>query len=127
MAFYRMYGGGGYSSDIEVGVEKVVGTITINGTKYTRYVKIVDCGALPNSTTKTVNLDFDFVGILDYYGISKSNDLSNPYFIRIPWLAANSAKNVVALIDYTNKSIRLTTTSDMSSYAQTHFFLEYYR
>lgn len=68
--------------DIEVGVEKRVGTITINGVTYDRYVKIVDCGALPNSAgaiqTVSVNHDINgIVGVLSLSGIAFSSNMDS--------------------------------------------------
>lgn len=37
-----------------LGTPEEIGTITVNGTTYTKYRVIVDCGVLPNNTTKTV-------------------------------------------------------------------------
>lgn len=58
--------------NIEVGVEKKVGTITINGVTYDRYVKIIDCGQLPNSVgaIQTVAVNHGINGIVGVLSLS---------------------------------------------------------
>ena len=42
------------TGEIEVGVERLVGTFKVSGVVYNRYVKVVDYGVLPNATNKSV-------------------------------------------------------------------------
>lgn len=118
-----MYTGGGYSSDIEVGVEKVVGTITIDGTKYTRYVKVIDFGALPDSTTKSIAHGISsYVGILSIEGVSNRGDMS----INIPNISTASLTDAIGIyIDPTN--INVITGRNYSTYINTYITIEYYK
>lgn len=71
MALYRcMSGSGGGDGSITVGVEKKVGTITIGNTTYDRYVKVVDCGAIPAANTVgSTALGSTYTGVLSLSGM----------------------------------------------------------
>lgn len=109
--------------NIEVGVEKRVGTITINGVTYDRYVKIIDCGALPNSTSITIpnSTISGLVGIINLQGIAYGTN----GFFSVPRTNPNNNLNSISL-DYYNNLIRVVTAADWSTY-NLLVTLEYYK
>lgn len=92
--------------DIEVGKEYKVGTFTLNGVTYDRYVKIVDCGAGPNNETKpTPHGITGIVGVLGLSGIGKATntDVYNP----IPLVTTTGIGDLIRLfVNSTNISLR---------------------
>ena len=115
--------GGGYNlSNIVVGQEYKVGTITINGTKYDRWFKVVDFGTLPNSTTKNVAHGItSYAGFLDIGGASLRS--SDSTVIKLPHISANVTISLVV----TTTQISITSNSNVSAYDKSLVYLEYYR
>lgn len=110
--------------DIEVGVERLVGTIKIGGTVYNRYVKVVDCGALTNNTTKTVAHGISLVGLLSIKGISLNP--TNGTTIPLPYVGTGGINYMVSM--FVNLSnIYITPQSDYTGYTKTYVTLEYYK
>ena len=113
--------------NIEVGVEKKVGTITIGGVTYDRYVKIVDFGALPNNDVDYEPLGETYVGILSISGVAHSSTGNTT----IP-LPNNSNTNLADMVmlnmgNYiVNDSIRIITKANYSTFTAL-IFVEYYR
>lgn len=113
---------------LEVGVEKCIGTIKIGGVVYNRYVKVIDCGALPDgiNTRKTVPH-----GITGNYRILRfsiaSYNPGNDIGVMFP-VVARAVTSVIAqsLIMGSNIEINGNGT-DMSSYTQTFATIEYYK
>lgn len=75
-----MYSGGGYTNSIEVGVEKVVGEIIIDGNKYTRYVKWLDLSAQLPTSAASITVTHGIQGIQKILGIGgvigRSSDIA---------------------------------------------------
>lgn len=115
-------GGDYYVGDLVVGQEQRVGTIKINGTTYNRYVKIVDCGVLPNVDAK--NVVHGITGVVGFLNI-KGTAVSGTTTVTIPRV---SVTNVSYTIDVyvTDTHIRLTTGFDYSSFTAL-VTLEYYK
>ena len=113
--------GGGIDTNLEVGVEKAVGTITINGTTYTRYVKIVDCGALPNATGKQVSHGITYTGVEAIYGTAINT--SNLTSIPLPYTSPSNAIGIYI----TSSIIQINTVSDLRTYNKSYVTIEYYR
>lgn len=113
--------GMGGSDLIEVGVEKAVGQIKIGNNVYTRYVKIVDFGALPNATSKTKAHGATFINML---GISGTASNGSGTEFPLPRISTNSTYNVDMYIS--NANINITTATNLSAYSAL-VCLEYYR
>ena len=113
--------------DIEVGKEYKIGTLTLNGVTYDRYVKVIDFGALPNNNAKNVNTDItgDY-HVLSIDGVAFNNNSG----VMLPLPRVNSnATYMIDLYVYKTSStnaIRLTTYTDLSSYMAL-VTLEYYK
>lgn len=102
-----------YSTD-----ERVVGK-WIDGSDI--YEKTIDCGALPNTTSKTVNhgiVNLDRIISID--GISKDSSLNNIMFPHINTTGAASTSLYV-----TSTTIVIRTFSDMTTYTSTYVTLRY--
>ena len=113
--------GGCVSGDITVGVEKEIGTITIGSTTYTRYIKIVDCGALPNVNAK--NVAHGITGVVGFLNM-KGTAVSGTTTVTIPRVSVTN--NYTIDIYATDTNIRLTTGYDYSSFTAL-VTLEYYK
>lgn len=101
-----------YSTD-----EIDTGKTWIDGKKI--YRKVVDCGALPNNTQKTVNHGISNLGeVTSIVGMSKY--LSAGISIPLPYVGAN---NVYLYVSATG--VVITTTSDLSAYTATKVIIEY--
>ena len=115
-----------YGADIVVGQELEVGTITWNGHTYTRYLKVIDIGALPNNTTKTVN--HNIVGMGGYLHISGIAFSSAGTGQPLPLIMAGSS-NVIGdqvRIQGTSSSVLISTVQDWSA-LEGLVYLEYYK
>lgn len=89
-----------YSTD-----EHIIGT-WIDGS--TLYEKTVDCGALPNNTTKNVSHNISNINnVVSINGIGIGSN-----FIPLPWASAN---NVCSIYAYAT-AIAITSNDDLSSY-----------
>ena len=109
--------------DIEVGVERLVGTFKIGGTVYNRYVKVVDCGALPNNNTK--NVVHGITGVVGFLNV-KGTATNGINTVTIPRVSAITNTNYIIDIYATDTNIKLTTGYDYSSYTAL-VTLEYYK
>ena len=123
-------GGLPYGADIVVGEELEVGTFTIGGTTYTRYVKVVDCGAAPNTLSsnlyyKQVDVGSNFVGLLNINGTA----FASTYQIPLPMInLANDGYSFDFYVDTSLGKIVIRTKSDVSTnYPKILAILEYYR
>ena len=102
-----------YSTD-----ERIVGT-WIDGSEI--YEKTIDCGALPNTTSKSVNHGIENLDrIISIDGISKDNNLNNIMFPHINTVGAASTSLYV-----TSTTIVIRSFSDMSTYNSTYVTLRY--
>ena len=122
MALYRCASGGsGGDGSITVGVEKRVGTITIGGTKYDRYVKVIDGGAFPSTATSlSVALGATYVGILSLEGMISG---ASGYALPLPYTESNGS---IALY-FQSGNIIAVPSKTYSGYTQTLVTVEYYR
>jgi len=106
---------------------------TVSGNKYTfdtydtskgSLLLVVDFGALPNNTVKSVahGLDsswsYKFVKI---YGVASNSSTKN--YIPIPYASSTASKIVELYVDSTNVNIK--TGKDMTSFDTTYVILEY--
>ena len=114
--------------DIEVGKEYKVGTFTLNGVTYDRYLKIVDCGALPNNTSKNVAHGITFIGIIGISGWSayytNPSDTVPTYVIPIP--SVNAVSSILVGVYITPSNIVITGNYDLTTY-HGYVILEYFR
>lgn len=115
-------GGGTAGTDLEFDKEINIGTVKIGGTTYQRYIKIVSCGALPNNSQKNVDHNISFVGVLGLHGVATTDGTA---YIPLPYVHTNTAY-CVAIYTATTQ-LRITTASNMSSYANSYICVEYYR
>ena len=109
--------------DIQVGVEQPIGTFFDGTNTYIRYRKVIDCGALPNNTTKNIDLDLNCIGVIDFKGCS-INTSGN--IICLPW---NTSASNMCYIQYikTEQKLKITSNNSFSSYTTTLVTIEYYR
>lgn len=109
--------------DIQVGVEQPIGTFFDGTNTYIRYRKVIDFGVLPNGTYREIDLNTNFVGILQINLVSR-NPTSNSAF---PITFLNSGNNMVIPQILNGNKFRITTVGDFSSYSKTLITIEYYR
>lgn len=103
-----------------LGTPEEIGTITVNGTTYTKYRVIVDCGVLPNNTTKTVQ-----TGISSMH---KPLSVSGVAFTSLNWVEVLPlhVDNLSIDLSLMNaSSIRLKSNFDASAYSA-FITIEYY-
>lgn len=115
-----------YGADVVVGEELEIGTITWNGHTYTRYLKVIDVGILPNNTTKTVN--HNIVGISGYLHISGIAFSSTGVGQTLPLVMAGSNNTIgdQIRIQGTTSSVLISTAQDWSG-LEGLVYLEYYK
>lgn len=112
--------------DIEVGKEYKVGTFTLNGVTYDRYVKIIDFGQLPsgNPVTKSVPHGISNAsGFLSIQGITQN---STGIVVPIPYAHHSSMSYQIALM-INNDNVSVYTTYDYTAYTKTYIIIEYYK
>ena len=123
-------GGGGIDTNLEVGVEKKVGTITIDGATYTRYVKLFSAGTLPNTTSKDMfTFDEPYEGIIGLSGWARSNNSPKGQILPIPYATGTEAAKsyVIGILARANTGvITITTNYNYGSYTA-FVVVEYYR
>lgn len=100
----------GGSDPIKIGTPFIIGSIEVSGTVYPVYRKIVDCGTLPNATTKRVAHGITYNDVLNLFGTAKNSTVVLP----LPNLHEQTASFIVLFIDGADIVIR--TGSDRSSY-----------
>ena len=85
------------------------------------YRKVVECGALPNSTSKNVatGIDFTVCNVIKIEGVAKNTSTSNTDTIPIPF------SNVVAIGTTKTGDIAISTTENFSIYTISYVILEY--
>jgi hypothetical protein len=85
---------------------------------------VVDCGALPNTTTKTVAHGITCTSttrFVNYWGAA--SDTTALTYIKLPYVSATAANIVEVSIDSTN--INITTGADRTNYNTSLIVLEY--
>lgn len=122
---------GGAEADLEVGVEKEVGTFKIGSTTYKRYVKVIDWGkALPNAKGQDyIDCDFTFTGIISLSAMATGTGTYASFILPIPYVDPASADvngSMKGIVIISNK-IYITVGSDSSGYNKVLVFVEYYR
>ena len=86
------------------------------------YVKVVNFGALPDSTEKPAASGLSNVTVLSLYGISSKGT----YTIPLPMTTASNIYNNVGLFyDDANNNIVITTNTDRTDYTTTYVFVEF--
>ena len=85
------------------------------------YRKVVECGALPNSTSKNVatGIDFTVCNVIKIEGVAKNTSTSNTDTIPIPF------SNVVAIGTTKTGDIAISITENFSIYTISYVILEY--
>ena len=113
--------------DIEVGKEYKVGTFTVDGVTYDRYVKIVDCGAMPSNTTKPVAHGItNILGVLSLEGVMiRSSGTGNTWYV-LPFCDGISLNDTIKVyVDPANINIEANTSWGSNYYV--YVTLEYYK
>lgn len=116
------------TGEIEVGVERLVGTFKINGTVYNRYVKVIDCGALPNGTVNRKTIPHGITGnfrILRFNVVSYSP--GNNIGVMFPIVARAVTPIICQSLIYGSDIEINGNGTDMSTYTQTFATIEYYK
>ena len=102
-----------YSTD-----EKMIG-VWIDGKPL--YQKTVDCGALPNNNTKTVNHNIsDIDVIVHYYGIAQNGDT----FFTLPYVHKSTVGAQVSVVALKSE-VQIQTGSDRSAFTKSYVTLQY--
>ena len=118
-------GGLPFGADIVVGEELEVGTFTINGVTYSRYIKVVDFGALPNNTTEQKTKDFTYVGIINIGGWAYRTDTNSTF--PLPHIGLDDSNNIIfANIWIQDDKITILDNFNLSSFYG-YLVIEYYR
>ena len=86
------------------------------------YQKTVDCGALPNNTTKTVDSGLNNVQVKSMFGYAME---SSGWIIPLPFVPAGNINERCMLQFSDTNSIRIYTNSNLSSYASSYITLQY--
>lgn len=122
--FGTIYGGG----ELIVGVEKEVGTFTDeHGVTHKRYIKIVDCGQMPNETRKTVSHGIDYVKILSVRGVANGEQSNHIYGFSFPrTFAITTSTHICDVYVQDDVIIINSPTYDLSNY-NGYVTLEYYK
>lgn len=96
------------------------GKIWIDGS--TIYRKVIDCGTLPNNTTKNVTHNIsNLSNVIFANGVSYSSTTGN--YFPIPYSAETLQAQVKMWV--TNTDVYLQTLADRTGYSQTYIVLEY--
>ena len=105
----------------ELGKEKIVG-IWIDGKPI--YRKVINTGALPNTSSKTVNHNIDNIDfITNYYGMAY-RDADNT-FIKLPFVQSSQSLALQVAVFINKTIISLVTASDRSGFATSYVIIEY--
>ena len=105
----------------ELGKEKIVG-IWIDGKPI--YRKVINTGALPNTSSKTVNHNIDNIDfITNYYGIAY-RDTDNT-FIKLPFVQSSQSLALQVAVFMNKTIISLVAASDRSGFAISYVIIEY--
>lgn len=115
--------------DIEVGKEYKVGTFTVDGVTYDRYVKIIKTGSLPSSISDGKTIPHGIVGVQDFisvYGVAKRNVGTNKYTTPIPYVMPTSSTSQFIGFYIETDSIKIYANYDFHLY-DGYVILEYYK
>lgn len=105
----------------ELEKEKIVG-IWIDGKPI--YRKVINTGALPNKSSKTVNHNIDNIDfITNYYGMAY-RDADNT-FIKLPFVQSSQSLDLQIAIFIDKTMISLVTASDRSGFTISYTIIEY--
>lgn len=99
--------------------EKKTGGTWIDGKPI--YRKVIDCGALPNNTSKDVatGIDFTVCNVIKIEGVAKNTSTGNTDTIPMPF------SNVVTIGTTKTGNVSISTTGSFSNYTQSYVTLEY--
>ena len=107
---------GGYEVNYST-TEHVIGT-WIDGS--TLYGKTIDCGALPNTSTKTISHNITGVKqVLHYEAMAMKTNAFKP----MPYIWNNV--NSIIGVEFSDQYIYINTTADYSSYTESYVTLHY--
>lgn len=112
----------------ERGTEYKVGWyILANGTKKPVYEKTVDCGALPNTTEKTVNTGITNVEkIISMSGYAGNASITPKWYIPIPYISGNNYRvQLATTINSGAVTINVATGTNMSGYSESYVTIRY--
>lgn len=85
------------------------------------YRKVINCGSLPNATSKTINHNIQNIEHSYIYGTAiRSSDKRE---FPLPYAAASAGSEIQ--LDLTNTAIQITTSVDRSAFDQTYVIIEY--
>ena len=105
----------------ELGKEKIIG-VWYDGKPI--YRKIINTGALPNTSSKTVNHNIDNIDfITNYYGMAY-RDTDNT-FIKLPFVQSSQSLALQVAVFINKTIISLVTESDRSGFAISYVIIEY--
>jgi hypothetical protein len=90
--------------------EQVIGTWL----GVTLYRKVINIGAIPNKTTKTIGSGLTNESVVKIYGIAKNSD---GYCLPLPYTNSVSQNDIRVTYSGTHHTIEVITTSDMSAYS----------
>ena len=76
------------------------------------FTKLVDCGAMPNSTNKNVSCLMPSMTVIDYEVVMVKSGLT----LKLPYFDTNGAMQARAVCNTSSSVIQILTKSDMSSY-----------
>ncbi|MBR1386294.1 MAG: hypothetical protein IJ568_05650 [Bacilli bacterium] len=89
----------------------------------TIYIKVIDCGALPNNSIKTIAHDISNIGFLVEPPRGVSYSSSTGHYFPLPY-PADSISSQVKLWA-TSTDVKLQTGADRTDYTETYVILEY--
>lgn len=104
--------------------ETVTGKTWIDGKPI--YRKVINFGALPNTSTKTVAHNLSNAIFLRIYGVAYASNIPNTYYYPLPYSTCSTvgvARNIELAVDGTN--VEIVTGADRSSLDTTYVVLEY--
>ena len=105
----------------ELEKEKIVG-IWIDGKPI--YRKVINTGALPNTSSKTVNHNINNIDfITNYYGMAYRN--TDNTFIKLPFVQSSQSLALQVAVFINKTIISLVTASDRSGFAISYVIIEY--
>ena len=89
----------------------------------TIYRKVIDCGALPNNSIKTIAHDISNIGFLVEPPRGVSYSSSTGHFFPLPYPADSISSQVKLWV--TSTDVKLQTGADRTDYTETYVILEY--
>ena len=123
-------GGLPYGADIVVGEELEVGTFTIGGTTYTRYVKAIKITTeLPTTTTAKAigSLGETYIGVLGLSGLVASTNTMMSLPLPYAGYDGTDVLSIGIFMQGDDIYMRTSKANFLTAYDSTIIFVEYYR